>query len=158
MTHRQIYLDCDGVLADFDAGFEALFGRPPNRENPHMRPARMWKTLEEHGSFYADLPLMNDAMELFEAVAHLRPIILTGCPRGNWAITQKLKWRDKHFKGVPMITCMSKDKRDYCRAGDVLVDDWPKYRDLWVEVGGTFILHTGAKASIAALKEIGAAQ
>jgi len=29
-------------------------------------------------------------MDLFEAVAPMRPVILTGCPRGGWAQPQKL--------------------------------------------------------------------
>jgi hypothetical protein len=28
------------------------------------------------------------------------------------------------------------------------VDDWPKYRHLWEEAGGIFILHENAKKSI----------
>ena len=40
---------------------------------------------------------MPDAMELFEAVRHLDPIILTGLPRGNWAADQKVRWAAQYF-------------------------------------------------------------
>ena len=33
--------------------------------------------------------------------------------------------------------------------GDILIDDWPKYKHLWEEAGGIFILHTSAAQSIA---------
>jgi hypothetical protein len=82
---------------------------------------------------------MQSGLNLYSAVKHLRPIILTGTPRGDWSITQKLQWRDKHFPGVPMVTCPSRDKRLYCQPGDVLIDDKLKYSALWTEVGGHFI-------------------
>jgi hypothetical protein len=70
-------------------------------------------------------------MQLYGAVKHLDPIILTGLPRGNWAADQKMRWTAKHFPGVRMITCMARDKRNHAREGDVLVDDMEKYRHLW---------------------------
>jgi hypothetical protein len=34
------------------------------------------------------------------------------------------------------------------QSGDVLVDDWPKYRHLWEAAGSIFILHENADKSI----------
>jgi hypothetical protein len=70
-------------------------------------------------------------MELFEAVRHLDPIILTGLPRGNWAAPQKVRWAAEHFPDTRIITCLAADKRRHAREGDILVDDTLKYRDLW---------------------------
>ena len=52
---------------------------------------------------------MPDAQVLFEAVKHLKPTILTGLPLGNWAAPQKERWAPA-FPGVPIITCMARDK------------------------------------------------
>jgi hypothetical protein len=82
---------------------------------------------------------MQSGQKLYNAIKHLRPIILTGTPNGDWSVVQKLRWRDKHYPGVPMITCKSKEKRNYCQPGDVLIDDLLKYRELWTEAGGHFI-------------------
>jgi hypothetical protein len=41
------------------------------------------------------------------------------------------------------------------RPGDILIDDFDKYRDLWIKAGGIFIHHTSAVASIHALRELG---
>lgn len=148
----QLFLDCDGVLADFDAAFEAAFGHPPRAYEDKHGPTAFWRNIrEEAKEFYRHLPLMSDGRQLYEGVAHLRPIILTGCPLGGWAEPQKLAWAAEHFPGVPMVTCMSRDKRTYCRPGDILIDDYLKYRHLWEEAGGTFIHHTGAASSIDAL-------
>ena len=151
----RIYLDCDGVLADFDAGFQHRFGEEPRLYEELHGTKQFWHVIRTSGDFYQSLPLMHDAMELFSAVEHLRPIILTGCPFGGWAELQKMRWRDKYFPGIPMVTCMSKNKRDYCKPGDFLVDDYLKYRDLWIEAKGTFIHHTSAADSIRQLKDWG---
>ncbi len=153
---QQLFLDCDGVLADFDKGYEALFGKFPDRDNPIS--SDMWQALKSHKNFYGTLPLLTDAMELYQAVKHLRPIILTGMPLGNWALPQKLGWRDKWFPGVPMVTCLSKNKSLYCQPGDVLVDDWRKYQMEWTDAGGQFVYHLKTKDTLTELIALGILQ
>ena len=146
-----VFLDCDGVLADFDAYALEYFGKPPRQAEAELGTKEFWRMLEAKGDFYLSLPLMPDAMALYEAVKHLSPTILTGCPRGTWAQGQKVEWAAKHFPGVPIITCRSADKRDYARPGDVLIDDWPQHRHRWIEMGGVFITHMDARSSVEAL-------
>ena len=150
----QLYLDCDGVLADFEAAASHLLGSPPRQfEKRHGLP-EFWRRLARYPDFYGTLPLMPDAMELFAAVRHLDPIILTGLPRGNWAAPQKVRWATEHFPGTRIITCLAADKRRHARDGDILVDDTLKYRDLWTGAGGIFVHHRDARTTIAALREI----
>jgi hypothetical protein len=107
----QLYLDCDGVLADFEGAATKLLGLPPRAfEKRHGLPT-FWKRLAAHPDFYGSLPLMPDAMRLFDAVRHLDPIILTGLPRGNWAAPQKVRWAAEHFPATRIITCLAADKR-----------------------------------------------
>ncbi len=148
---RQLYLDCDGVLADFDKGATAVLGLHPRAFEKRHGLGRFWQKLASAPDFYFGLPLMEDAMELFEAVKHLNPIILTGLPRGNWAADQKVRWAAKHFPGTKIITTMARDKRDHAREGDVLVDDQLRHRHLWEEVGGVFIHHRNARETLAEL-------
>jgi hypothetical protein len=149
---RQLYLDCDGVLADFNKGAAALLGMHPKAYEKRRGPAHFWAKLASAPDFYFSLPLMPDAMRLYEAVRHLDPIILTGVPRGNWAAEQKVRWAARHFPGVRIITTMARDKRDHAKEGDVLVDDQPKHRDRWKDAGGIFIHHKDAETSIEELK------
>ena len=150
---RQLYLDCDGVLADFDKGAMAILGMKPKAFEHRHGLGRFWAKLATAPDFYFSLPLLPDAMQLFDAVKHLDPIILTGLPRGNWAADQKMRWAAQHFPGVRMITCMARDKRNHAREGDVLVDDMEKYRHLWEQAGGIFVHHRSAAASIEALRD-----
>ena len=149
---RQLYLDCDGVLADFDKGATAVLGLHLRAFEKRHGIGRLWQKLASAPDFYFGLPLMADAMELFEAVRHLDPIILTGLPRGNWAADQKVRWAAQYFPGTRIITTMARDKRDHAKEGDVLVDDQIKHRHLWEEVGGIFVHHRNARTTIEELK------
>ena len=150
---RQLYLDCDGVLADFDRGAEAVLGMHPRVFEARHGRGPFWARLAQTSDFFARLPLMPGALELFEAVRHLDPVILTGIPRGNWAAGQKVRWAAQHFPGTRIITCLAVDKREHCREGDVLVDDTLKHRHLWEGAGGIFIHHQSAGCTLDALAE-----
>lgn len=150
----QLYLDCDGVLADFDRGATDILGMSPAKYQAKHKPGRFWQKLATAPDFYASLPLMPGAMKLFEAVRHLDPIILTGLPRGNWAAPQKEKWAAEHFPGTRIITCMAVDKRKHAKHGDVLVDDTLKHRHLWEEAGGIFVHHKDVDETLAELEHI----
>ena len=149
---RRLYLDCDGVLADFDKGATAVLGLSPRAFEQRHGLGKFWQKLAQAPDFYFGLPLMDDAMELFDAVRHLDPIILTGLPRGNWAADQKVRWAARYFPDTRIITTMARDKRDHAREGDVLVDDQLRHRHLWEEAGGVFIHHTSARQSIDELR------
>lgn len=150
----QLYLDCDGVLADFDRGATAVLGMPPRLYEKRRGIGAFWAALAKHPDFYGTLPLMPDAMALFEAVRHLDPIILTGLPRGKWAAPQKVRWAAEHFPGTRILTVMAVDKRNHCGSGDILVDDQLRHAHLWEGAGGIFVHHRDAQTTIATLREI----
>ena len=149
---KQIFLDCDGVLADFDAGAEAILGLRPSAFEKRYGAREFWKRLALADDFFGSLPPMADAMELYDAVRHRSPIILTGLPRGAWAEPQKRRWAERHFPGVPVITTMAALKHEHRHPGDVLVDDRDKHRHLWEREGGLFIRHKTARISIEELR------
>lgn len=150
---RQLFLDCDGVLADFDQGATAILGMPPRAFEKRHGLGRFWTRLASAPDFYFSLPLLPDAMRLFDAVKHLDPVILTGLPGGNWAADQKVRWAARHFPGTRIITTLARNKRDHAKEGDVLVDDQLRHAHLWEEMGGIFIHHRNADASLAALAD-----
>jgi hypothetical protein len=152
---RRIYLDCDGVLADFDRGAQDILGLPPAVFEKRYGPGQFWKRLGTAQAFFENLEPMPDAFELYEAVRHRDPVILTGLPRGAWAEPQKRRWAARHFPGVEVITTAAALKREHCHPGDVLVDDREKYRHLWEAAGGVFVHHRNARSSIAELRARG---
>jgi FMN phosphatase YigB (HAD superfamily) len=148
----KLFLDLDGVLADFDAGVEQLTGKRPDQQSTRD----MWRALAKAPDFFGTLAMMQDAHLLWAWCKPFRPTILTGLPFGTWAPAQKKRWVANMLGAdVEVITCMSRDKHRWSGPGHVLVDDREKTRESWEAAGGTFILHRSAKASIDALRRLG---
>lgn len=150
----QLYLDCSGVLADHTAAATDWLGMSPHAFAEKFGRPAFWDRIAQHPDFYASLPLLPDALDLFEAVRHLDPVILTGHPRGEWAGPQKARWVARHFPGTRIITCLASEKWLFAREGDILVEDMPTYRRLWQAAGGIFVQHRSARQSIRQLREI----
>src|SRR3954462_3111184 len=141
MPEPRLFLDADGVLADFDHGAQHVLGMTPKAFIARHGRSNFWKRLAKEKNFYGSLPEMPDAQLLFEAVKHLKPTILTGLPLGRWAAPQKERWAAEHFPGVPIITTMARQKHLHMDRGDVLVDDRLNHRGLWEQAGGIFVHH-----------------
>jgi hypothetical protein len=150
----RLFLDADGVLADFDEGARRLLGMSPAAfEAKHGR-REFWRRIANAKNFYGSLPEIPDARLLFETVEHLKPTILTGLPLGNWAAPQKVAWAAEHFPGVPIITCMARDKHKHMKPGDVLVDDRENHRATYEDAGVVFVHHKNAEDSLRQLAKI----
>lgn len=151
-----IWLDCDGVLADLNAHYENLFGvRPPPLQDwtPTTVDVVDWKKVTAKGDFFLTMPLMPDAHELIEFAGPLGAAVLTGVPSSvTTAENDKRRWLRKHAPGLPVCCCPSKLKWTYCLPGDIIVDDWVRYRPEWVNAGGVFIHHKSAAESIRELQ------
>lgn len=150
----KVFVDLDGVVAGFDEHYERLFGVNPKR---HPEPPDFWERIAQHKTFYRDLPVMADALDLWDGVLRFdrHPTVLTGVPSSlPDAAAQKRAWVAEHLgPHVKVITCRSRDKCLHGTAGDVLIDDWKKYRKYWVRMGGVFILHTSAAVSLIELDQ-----
>ena len=154
MAEPRLFLDADGVLADFDEGARGLLGMNIGAFEAKRGRGAFWKRLANADDFYGTLPEMPDARRLFDAVKHLKPTILTGLPLGNWAVPQKVRWAADHFPGVPIITCMARDKHKHMKRGDVLVDDRENHRAAYEDAGVVFIHHKNAEDSLRQLAAI----
>jgi hypothetical protein len=154
MPEPRLFLDADGVLADFDRAARGLLGMSPKSFIAKHGRGTFWKRLAKANDFYGSLPEMLDARLLFDAVEHLKPTILTGLPIGSWAAPQKIEWAAEHFPGVPIITCMARDKHKHMHPGDVLVDDREKHRAAYEAAGAVFVHHRSAANSLRQLAEI----
>ena len=150
----RLFLDADGVLADFDEGVRRLLGMSAKAFIAEHGRGTFWKRLAKAKNFYGALPQMPDAQLLFDAVKHLKPTILTGLPMGNWAAPQKVEWAAEHFPGVPIVTCMARDKHLHMHPGDVLVDDREKHREAYEKAGVVFVHHKNAEESLRQLAKI----
>lgn len=151
----KLFVDLDGVLADFEAAVIRITGRHPSEQPPR----KMWPELARTPGFYEHLAWTSDGRALWEAVRDLRPTILTGLPLGRWAEPQKRAWCARELgPEVPVITCMSRDKARHAREATpegvvpLLIDDRERLRDSWEHMGGVFVHHTDAASSVAAIR------
>lgn len=154
MAQPRLFLDADGVLADFDQGARQLLGMRPKEFIAKYGRREFWKGIARAKNFYGTLPEMPDARALFDAVKDLKPTILTGLPLGNWAAPQKIEWAARHFPGVPIVACLARDKHKHMHPGDVLVDDREKHRAAYEAAGVVFIHHRNAEDSLRQLAKI----
>lgn len=89
MIHEwAVYLDLDGVFADYDAGIRRLgFAPDPTKKNALNRSGSndpfkraMYEAIQGT-DFYAHLPLMPGSLKLYQHVKDAKPIILTAAPK-----------------------------------------------------------------------------
>ena len=146
-----IYLDMDGVFADFDSHYEFHFGVRPTRDNVN------WSHVNSVPDFYRTLPLMIGARDLFRYVDEVGEgcAFLTGVPASlSVSANQKIEWGATHFPETEVICCPARDKWKHGQPGDILIDDYLKYRLEWTSMGGVFIHHTDVLSTIVKLQEL----
>lgn len=154
----RLFIDLDGVLADFDGGYRAAFGiELPPRDSDFDRDDLMWSKIHATDGFFRNLPMLPGAGQLWNFASRQGAYILTGCPEKRPEVAVQKKQWVRYYLGnnAAVITCRARDKSLYCRKGDVLVDDWPKYQARWELAGGTWVTHKDAVQSIEKLRELG---
>jgi len=147
---RTIYLDMDGVVADFNKFASDILGREVGWEGKDLT-TEEWNKLESVENFYFKLPLIEDSTKLVGVAksfsTRFNVEFLTAVPRVTTmpsAALDKKKWIDKYFPGFKVnYGPYSRDKQKWAKPGDILVDDKRSNIHQWFNAGGIGILHTG---------------
>ena len=156
-----IYLDMDGVVADFDEYAARTLGVPPSQG---VYPEDIWNKLATNSRLYRDLiktPYADKLVYQCSVIAKQQGYelkFLTAVPKGNdvpWAFYDKVIWAQKYFPGIPvMFGPFSKDKYIHCRPGDILIDDRTSNIEEWRVAGGLGILHRDFNDTLAQLSKL----
>ena len=158
-----IYVDLDGVAADFAAGVRKLVPSfmEGSTENNKKLDREMWTAISKHqkagNKFWYELPPMEDAFVLWEFVKPYNPQILTATGNPSFgAGPQKLEWVAKYFGSdvVVNIVQRSADKATFATPNSILVDDKLKAIEPYRSAGGIGVHHTSALDSIEQIKQI----
>lgn len=155
MSHSrklQVYLDLDGVFADFDKRVKHLTGKHPHQ----LDKKRLWRIINADERFFAELELIEGCMALWEATRDMEPIFLTGSPSSSVFEQQKKEWVARIFGPEFTVHVVPRRlKQEYSGPGKILIDDMQENIDQWNARGGHGILHTGDhESTINALKEL----
>ena len=145
-----LYLDMDGVVADFDLSAAQHLGRDLagyTQDGIFPFVGDEWPVIRDIDRFYRDLPPMANDWQLVNIARQYRDrlgwrlLFLTAIPRLNdmpWAIYDKILWVQDHYPDIPVhFGPYSHDKQHHCRPGDILVDDRLTNCIEWRAVGGT---------------------
>jgi len=161
----KIYLDMDGVIADFNTRFKDLSGIEPREfESKYGRKA-FWDFIDEENKikFWVGIPPMPGASELVSYVSKHNYEILTAPSIKKQSRLGKNLWVRNHvgdiFPSKPKVTFkFSKEKhkvKQNLSQFDILIDDRQSIINNWNNAGGFGILYQSTPQAIADLKKLG---
>jgi len=162
-SKKRVYVDLDGVLADFNQGIKNMSGQDPK----DLSEEAQWKIVNESPSFWVDLPVMHGAVQLMQFLSHHEHVMILSSPGTKGAPRarkQKLDWiRNRAMGGflvapgggpIPLILRRGKHKAEYAWPDAILIDDTEENIKRWIDKGGIGILHTKAALTIASLSKL----
>jgi len=150
MSKRSIYIDMDGVVADFDKYISAFLGRQIGWDVLDITEEE-WARIAEIDNLYYQLDLIDESTRMVALCKSFSTrfdiSFLTAIPRQTTmpsAKDDKTRWLYKYFPGIPInFGPFSRDKQKWCREFDILIDDKPENIEQWAAKGGCAILHKG---------------
>ena len=151
----KIYSDMDGVLVDFEKGYEKLTGIDLKGE---YRPdgENFWKPIEQAGvGYWAGLEWMSDGKQLWSYLKPFNPVLLSAPSRSQSSRIGKHVWVKHKIPGTKLILRYASQKQELATPESILIDDRQANIDQWEAAGGIGILHTSTANTIQQLQKLG---
>ena len=162
----KIYLDMDGVVADFDQRFRDLSGMGPRDFEAKYGKNAFWDFIDEGDNkikFWVGIPPMDGASQLVNYVSKHDYVMLTAPSIKKQSRLGKALWIKNHtgdiFPSKPTVIFKAAKEKHKVKPSltekDILIDDKASTIDNWNAAGGTGILYTSANQAISELKKLG---
>jgi hypothetical protein len=152
---HKIYCDMDGVLVDFEKGYEDLTGQNIRGQHVSGGP-NFWDPITKAGAqFWIKLPWMADGKQLWEYIKQYTPVLLSAPSREESSKIGKYVWVKREMPGTKLILRSAERKQEFATPQSILIDDRKDNIDRWKEAGGIGIYHTSAADTIQQLKKLG---
>ena len=150
----KIYCDMDGVLADFESGYEELTGIDLRGE--FQKGDDFWDPISKAGvGFWAGLKWMPDGQELWDYLKPFNPVLLSAPSREQSSRIGKHVWVKHKIPGTKLILRYASQKQELATPESILIDDRQVNIDQWEAAGGIGILHTSTANTIQQLQKLG---
>ena len=159
--NRIIYVDLDGVLADFSGHFQKISNLNINA----ISDDELWKIIGgyDKAKFFSELPWLSGGRELWNFITQnfLQVKILSALGKSDLQDKQtsagKRMWLNRNLPNLredDIILVQNKHKkRHYAKPGDIMIDDNDIVIQEWVKKGGIGILHKTANETIGKLRQ-----
>ena len=160
----KVYLDMDGVLADFDQRFEDISGMKPKEFEAKYGTKEFWNLIDEENkiSFWVGIKPMPGAAALVNAVKKYNYELLTSPSAKKQSYLGKILWVRNHsdiLGGKPRINFKrAKEKHEVkpeLAKTDILIDDREDTIGRWNAAGGTGIVYKSIGQVLNDLKKLG---
>ncbi len=161
----KIYLDMDGVVADFEQRFKDLSGMGPREFESKYGKNEFWDFIDEKHKvgFWVGIPPMEGAKQLVDYVSKHDYVMLTAPSIKKQSRLGKALWIRNHtgdiFPSKPTVIFKAAKEKHKVKPSltekDILIDDKASTIDNWNAAGGTGILYTSANQAISELKKLG---
>lgn len=144
----KLYIDMDGVLADFEGHFKDIFkdnlydGESCKDYMNRVGPDKFWDDIYNIDTFWLDIkPLHNNIKDIWKTLEkkfnHI--MILTSPSRDIKCRIQKRLWVDKYISPkIPIL--FETNKYRYASKYSILIDDTESKISDWIKYGGQGIL------------------
>jgi len=139
-----IYVDMDGVIADFDQSIVDIFGE----EYSNKIANEFWKKTCVEAEVFRKMPPIQEGIDMIDSLIGLGQVCFMtstgGMPHHIDIAKQKLDWLHAHGLGdLPVAFCMNTaGKGLYAQRRAILIDDRSKVCTEWNLKGGQAILFT----------------
>jgi len=156
---RQLFIDMDGVLADFESGLSEVLGHKVRLSDvADVYNDRKREVTSKH--LFRRLKPLPDAWKLVDwalnSGIHTEILTAAGTINRTIVIKDKIDWIKEyctdHWIIIP--TLKGSQKAAFAHSKAVLIDDRQRNIDCFVEAGGIGILHTTAENTINKLNDI----
>lgn len=157
---NRIFVDMDGVVADFLGGVSELIGYTLTPDDKGHKEYDDRKEELTNKRLFRNLKPLPDMYDLIAYIRHtgLPWEILTAAGKVNreLVVFDKNSWVRRYIDPSVVVTCTYRgsQKAAFAEPGSVLIDDRKKNIECWEKAGGIGILHTSAKDTIKKLKEL----
>ena len=164
-SEYKVYLDMDGVLADFDKRFESIAGMKPKEFENKYGTKAFWNLIDEENkiSFWVGIPTMPGAADLVDAVKDYNYELLTSPSAKKQSYLGKILWVKNHtgdvFPSKPRINFKKAKEKHLVKPQlaktDILIDDREDTIGRWNAAGGTGIVYKNISQVLNDLGKLG---